>query len=91
MNHGYWGTPVPYLVDQAFRKQGEDRYNQYVTYKEHELKQRKKQDNDYNHKLELAKMFPKHLYDSGEEESDYELEDIDMQPKDPKKRGGKTQ
>ena len=36
-----------------------------------------KEDEDY---YELKKRFPKHLYDSEAEESDYELQDSDLHP-----------
>ena len=35
---------------------------------------------------EMKKMFPKHLYETDAEESDYELTDKDMHPPNPHKR-----
>lgn len=40
-------------------------------------------------KDELRKMFPKHLYDSGEEESDYEITEKDLHPKISDKKDNK--
>lgn len=34
---------------------------------------------------ELRKKFPKHLYDSNEEESDYEITEKDVHPRNPHK------
>jgi thiosulfate/3-mercaptopyruvate sulfurtransferase len=35
MSHGDLDKPVTYQIDRVFRSQGEERYGQYVAYKEH--------------------------------------------------------
>ena len=67
-------------IDQAFRKMGEERYHQYLTLRETHVKVKAKQNKKDEVYDELKKRFPKHLYDSEAEESDYELNDRDLNP-----------
>ena len=68
-------------MENAFKSQGEERYHKYLATKEFEIKMKEKQRKEDEHYYELKKRFPKHLYDSEAEESDYELQDSDLHPK----------
>jgi len=59
---------------------GEERYHQYLAMQEEQIKIRIKQDKVDRDIDEIRKRFPKHLYDSDAEESDYELNDHDLNP-----------
>jgi len=48
--------------------------------REFEVKMKEKQRKEDEDYWELKKRFPKHLYDSEAEESDYELQDSDLHP-----------
>ncbi len=62
-------------------KQSEDKKLSYLVQKELQQKLRIKEENDNRMIDELKKKFPKHLYDSAEEESDYEINERDLHPK----------
>jgi hypothetical protein len=68
------------LVDKAFKAQGEERYHKYIASREFEIKMREKSRTEEENYYELKKRFPKHLYESDAEESDYELTDRDLHP-----------
>ena len=59
---------------------GEDKYNTFLAYKESERKVRVDEDRINKMKDEMRQKFPKHLYDSTEEESDYEITEKDLHP-----------
>lgn len=64
----------------AFKAQGDDRYNQYLAYREHEVKLREKEQKHIEIYYEMKKRFPKHLYESDAEQSDYDIEERDLHP-----------
>ena len=78
-------TLVRDYIDTAMREMGEDKYKKFLAERKLQLKDRERETKKNEELDELRKKFPKHLYKSDEEESDYEVEEKELYPTNKRK------